>query len=643
MKHQPLAGVARAASKWRVGCVALGLLLTGAAATAQAQTGVFTYHNDTLRTGWQQNETVLTTSNAGQLTLLHTLPVIGRITAQPLVVPNQSVNSKALPPRSSNVATDQNYLYAFDGDTGEKLGSNQFGPAVPSSTLPNHCTENSGVVGIRSTPVIAPQAGLIYLITDTYEANQPVYRVHAVSLSTLQDTVTPAPIVSASASLVDGSQYAFNSAVSRQRASLLLSGSRLYAAFASYCDQAALETRGWLLGWRTPTLAMLRADYLTNRRRLHLDDKQYLTAIWMSGYGPSTLTAGDNIYLATGNTHHGTYAAPSNLSESVVKVAPDLSVIEGYFTDPHQEKLDTSDIELGSGGVMVLPTMPGLNPRLLIAAGKVGNMYLLDATPANSVNLLATYPIGPCWCGPSFYQGADGVYRVVSSGGSSVIIWDLATSDSSPATLTQERAVPIISGQDGGFFTSASSNGVLPGTTIIWAVGRPTAIPGAPTLYAIDPATGHILLQTPAGNWTNGNSNANIVPTVANGHVYVGSYKEVQVFGLPPAAAPTTAAGASAVTAGESAPEAAPMPAKPGTHTVTGWIRQMDDGWLTIETRSGQSVRVDTQGAEAAGNAVAAALGQAVEVTGTVSPNDVLLAASVVHAKQSSAFWSPDQ
>ncbi len=128
---------------------------------------------------------------------------------------------------------------------------------------------------------------------------------------------------------------------------------------------------------------------------------------------------------------------------------------------------------------MVLPKMPGANPRLLIAAGKAGNMYLLDATRIHNVNRLATYPIGPCWCGPSFYQGADGIYRVVSSGGSSVIIWDLATSDSAPAALTQERAVPITSGQDGGFFTSVSSNGVQPGTAIIWAVGRRTSIPGA--------------------------------------------------------------------------------------------------------------------------------------------------------------------
>jgi hypothetical protein len=69
----------------------------------------------------------------------------------------------------------------------------------------------------------------------------------------------------------------------------------------------------------------------------------------------------------------------------------------------------------------------------------------------------------------------------------------------------------------------------------------------------------------------------------------------------------------------------------------------VDQGWLTIETRTGQSVRVDERGAEAAGNAVGAAVGQAVEVVGVFSLNEVLLASSVMHAKQSSVFWSADQ
>ncbi len=424
-----------------------------------------------------------------------------------------------------------------------------------------------------------------------------MYRVHAVSLSTLQDTVTPAPVVSATASLLDGSQYSFDASVTRQRASLLLSGSTLYAAFTSYCDHG-LKNRGWVLGWQASTLASLPADYLTNLTPPS-GTLQYLTTIWMSGYGLSTLNAGDSIYFATSNTYPGKYSAPSNLAESVVKMAPDLSAIKGYFTDSQERYLDSHDLDLGSGGVMVLPTMPGANPRLLIAAGKVGDMYLLAA---NQMKLLATYPIGPCWCGPSFYQGADGVYRVVSSGGSNVIIWDLATGGAH-ATLTKEREIPISSGQDGGFFTSVSSNGVKPGTAIIWAVGRPTAIPGAPTLYAINPTTGAILLQTPAGNWNNGASNANIVPIVANGHVYVGSQGQLQIFGLPPAGGAMATAAAPAATASEGAMETAPPPPV-GARTVTGWIRRMGPGRLTIETRTGQSVQVETLAAEADGDAV---------------------------------------
>ena len=72
-------GASKTAKRW-VGYV-VGLLLTSAATNAQAQNAdVYTYHNDTLRTGWQQNEATLTTSNAGQLTLLYNVKVNGRIT-----------------------------------------------------------------------------------------------------------------------------------------------------------------------------------------------------------------------------------------------------------------------------------------------------------------------------------------------------------------------------------------------------------------------------------------------------------------------------------------------------------------------------------------------------------------------------------
>jgi hypothetical protein len=55
-------------------------------------------------------------------------------------------------------------------------------------------------------------------------------------------------------------------------------------------------------------------------------------------------------------------------------------------------------------------------------------------------------------------------------------------------------------------------------------------------LYAFNATpTGGLLPQLfagVAGSWPNTGGNANIVPTVANGRVYVASNKELQIFGL---------------------------------------------------------------------------------------------------------------
>ena len=51
---------------------------------------------------------------------------------------------------------------------------------------------------------------------------------------------------------------------------------------------------------------------------------------------------------------------------------------------------------------------------------------------------------------------------------------------------------------------------------------------------AYDPANlSQPIFSVPAGTWRHAvNSNANIVPTVANGKVYVASNEQLQIFGL---------------------------------------------------------------------------------------------------------------
>jgi hypothetical protein len=91
--------------------------------------------------------------------------------------------------------------------------------------------------------------------------------------------------------------------------------------------------------------------------------------------------------------------------------------------------------------------------------------------------------------------------------------------------------------QDPGFFTTISSNGTA--SPVIWALGRPASAGQAPLhLYAFNPDGGKKtptlkhLYTAKAGNWPNLGGNANLVPVVANGLVFVASNKQLQIFGL---------------------------------------------------------------------------------------------------------------
>jgi hypothetical protein len=329
-------------------------LLAASAGSGARATDVTTYHYDNLRTGWNSSETMLTPerllNGVGGKTfkLMASVPLDEQVDAQPLVVANQTIKGKGSH-EVVYVATENNTLYALDANTGEVLRQRNFGPPVPLSALaPGGCHNNSAVVGIGSTPVIDRASGRLYLIAYTYFGGRQQYAVHAVSLETLADAVPPVR-VTASGRLSDGSTYSFNAAVSRQRAALLLANGNVYAGFASFCDQSAHLSRGWLLGWSKRTLAPLRSNRLTNRRKTS-PNSFFLTSIWMSGYGPAASAAGD-IYFVTGNSDYSgnTINSVLNVAESAVQVSPNLAVIKSVFTPDDAANLDVIDSDFGSG------------------------------------------------------------------------------------------------------------------------------------------------------------------------------------------------------------------------------------------------------------------------------------------------------
>ena len=188
-----------------------------------------------------------------------------------------------------------------------------------------------------------------------------------------------------------------------------------------------------------------------------------------------------------------------------------------------------------------------------------------------------------------------------------------------------------------GFFSVVSSNGGLAGSAIIWAVARPTATPPL-TLYAFDarPVNGRLipLYSSPAGQWMNMGANANVVPVVANGKVYVASYRRLMIFGPNGTPAPASASLRTS--------EPVPMPVGM-TWRVSGALMSIDGPKLSLLTRAGQIVRVDDSAAAASQRTAILTVGSPYTVVGdSTAETHERKAIAITRAKASESSW-PDE
>jgi hypothetical protein len=624
--------------------------LSALAADPADAVNVTTYHYDNYRTGWNPSETILTparvkhTGATGKtFQMIDFVALDDQVDAQPLIMTNQAIAGHGTHAGIVYVATENNSIYAIDGNNGKIVLQRNFGTPVPMSELPGGCNNNGANVGITGTPVIDAANGTMYVIVYTYDnGTTPTYRIHALDLSTLADLVTPV-VVSASGKLSNGKSYVFDAAVTRQRPALLLANGNVYAGFGSFCDSASNLSRGWVLGWNTGTLTPLASNKLTDALASS-PDEFFLSSVWMAGYGLTSGGPNGDVYFVTGNTDGGSKVrdgSVNNLAESVVQMSSDLSTVVSVFTPDDSNSLDQGDTDFGSGGALLLPPQTGQASDLLVAAGKDGNMYFLngdnlDNNTTGAKRILGTYNIGGCWCGQSYFTGSDGIGRIVSSGGDNVEFWKVLTG-ATPALGQEPGTGSITSGvQDPGFFTTVSTNATTANSGVVWAMSRADGTANENVaLFAFNANTGATLFTANAGAWPNVSGDADLVPVVANGKVYVASYQSLAIFGLSNSAAAVKAPFAPHV--------AALAPLSAGQHEIYGTVHAIDGATMVVQKRDGTRVTVDATQAAKNHNLAPISVGHGILARGTYNVVGEMAASVVLHAKDHTTAWLPDR
>jgi hypothetical protein len=497
---------------------------------------VLTYHNNNARTGLNSKETILTTANVNATSFgkLFTIPVDGKVDAQPLFL--SAVASNSGTHNLLIVATEHDSIYAFDADTGGSIWHITTLKSGETTSDNRGCSQVDPEIGITSTPVVSRPAGsngTIYAVAMSKDsAGNYHQRLHVLDASTGNELHNGPVEIKAkypgSGDNSSGGFVIFDPSQYKERTGLLLLNGTVYLAWASHCDFRPYT--GWIMGYNATTLAQTTV--------LNVTPNGNEGAFWGSGAGLAADT-GSNLYALDANgvfdTTLNSNGFPSNgdYGNAFLKLSTKggLAVADYFEMDNEQSENDT-DTDLGSGGAVVLPNMKDSSNKiwqLAAGAGKDYNLYVVDRNAMGKFNpnsnniyqeLSGVLP-GGLWSMPAYANGKLYFGPV----GSPLLAFQFKN-----ARLLSV-AVAHTSNNFGypGATPSISSKG---GTNaIVWA----TENANPAVLHAYNAATLKELYNSnqAAGSRDHfGNGNKFITPTIASGKVYVGTTNGVGVFGL---------------------------------------------------------------------------------------------------------------
>ncbi len=481
---------------------------------------VLTYHNDDVRDGANLSETVLNTSNINQAQFgkLFALQVDAQVYAQPLYLPNVTIGG--VRHNVVFVATENDTVYAYDGDglSDSALWMHHLGTPIPVN-------DSEGIkpwLGITSTPVIDGVTGTIYVLTDGLESGHKVYRLHALDVTTGNEkfggpVVVTGTVAGSGWDSVNGQIRLESNCYQRNGLALDPASNAIYITFG-HCSH------GWMLAYDKSTLQQTAI--------LNVTADGAGGGLW--GGTPAIDDSTGDLYLITGVDLGD--PAPDYNDSAMRLQASDLSILD-YFKPSNESFLRDNDADFGSGSPIIMPDNPSQYPHELIGGGKDGRIFVMNRDNMGGYqssdhviqevqtgtqefdNVFATPTL---WNGTIYYHCEQDVVKAYS--------WDANTGLLSDSPISRGTRVYGTHGATSSLSANGTSDGIL------WEIE-------STNVHTSGPAILHAYDATNLGNELYNSQQAGsrdvagpavkfTVPTVADGHVYVGTASEVDIYGL---------------------------------------------------------------------------------------------------------------
>jgi len=524
--------------------------------------GVYTYHSNNARDGTNTQEYALTKNNVNTATFgkVAACQVDGVIVAQPLWVPQLTIGGAKH--NVVIVATEHDGLYAFDADASpcaaplwyvsliDSAHGGQAGETtvtcvkVVNSNYPNCLVgqPNNGYgdiepeIGVTGTPVIDPATGIVYVVSKSVITgggnciggnSNFCQRIHAIDITSGAEMPSSPKLITGTYSDMNGNQVAFDPHQELQRTGLALLNGIVYVAFTAHEDYPTWY--GWMMSYQyNPGPGAT----FTQKNILNVAPNVTKGGIWMSGGAPA-IDASNNIYAITGNGQFNVTPPYADYGDSLLKLNATTLGIADYFTPNDQANDYANDVDFSSGGAAILADLPGNTgvTHALICGGKDQFIFVMNrdqlggyANGGTETGVVQTinngskiFATGAFWNNAFYLAGA---YGNLNSYALNTTTAQLST----PPTQDSSHQYGFA-----GSTPSISSNGTQNG--IVWTLDtrnyctKQSPGCGPVVLYANDAS--NVATQL----WNSSTVSADaagyavkfIVPTVANGRVYVGT------------------------------------------------------------------------------------------------------------------------